>query len=211
MIVTFKDLTIPKLKEEGEVKILNIQVNESSLLVLPPSRGKTFLFEHIIGLRKKFDGEIQINGIKVDLELDSGFFSLRKKIGILFEKPVFLSNLNLEDNLKLILKNSDHLHTDTQIHEIVHESLKRFRIQDCALLRPAEMTQNQLKVGAFLMAIIHEPHLLIWDEPHMNFPDDVQPIIKNELNKLKERNGLMLGFSSSEVFAQENQLQSVVL
>ncbi|MCR9205522.1 MAG: hypothetical protein NXH75_13145, partial [Halobacteriovoraceae bacterium] len=76
---------------------------------------------------------------------------------------------------------------------------------------PAEMTQNQLKVGAFLMAIIHEPHLLIWDEPHMNFPDDVQPKIKKELQKLEERNGILLGFSSSETFERENQLQSVVL
>ncbi|MCR9205958.1 MAG: hypothetical protein NXH75_15350, partial [Halobacteriovoraceae bacterium] len=126
MRVTFQNLTIPKLKDEGEEKVLNIQVNESSLLVLPPSRGKTFLFEHIIGLRKKFDGEIKINGIIVDLELDSRFFDFRKKIGILFENPVFLSNLNLEDNLKLILKNSHNEHTDSQIDRIVHQSLTDF-------------------------------------------------------------------------------------
>lgn len=211
MKVKFHEVTIPKLQEKGSDRVLNIEVNESCVLVLPPSQGKTFLFEHLIGLRKKFEGEIKINGIKVDLELHSGFFEFRKKIGILFEKPVFLSNLNLEENLKLILRNSHLSYTETQIHKMVHTALRNFGLKDCAEARPAEMTQNQLKVGAFIMAIIHEPQLLVWDEPNMNFPDEVQPIIKKEIQKLKERNGIMLGFSSSESFAKENNLQSVVL
>lgn len=211
MKVKFEGLTIPKLNESSPERALDLEVNEPCVLNLPPSQGKTYLFEHIIGLRKKFSGNIKINGVKVDLELNSGFFDLRKKMGIIFEKPVFISNLSLEDNLRLILRNSHQNHKETQIHKIIHTALKKYRLSEFAKARPAELTQNQLKVGAFVMAIIHNPLLLVWDEPHSNFPDEIIPIIKKDIEELIERKGLFLGFSSSMGFAQDFQMRNVAL
>jgi ABC-type transporter Mla maintaining outer membrane lipid asymmetry ATPase subunit MlaF len=211
MKIKFEGLTIPKLNEKAPEREINLEIHESSILNLPPSQGKTYLFEHIIGLRKKFLGSIKINGVKVDLELDSGFFELRKKLGILFEKPVFLSNLSLEENLRLILRNSHQNFKETQIHKIIISELKKYNLYEYAKSRPAELTQNQLKVGAFIMAMVHQPHLLIWDEPHSNFPDEILPTIKRELEELKERNGILLGFSSSASFAQDHQMRNIAL
>lgn len=211
MKIKFESLTIPKLNEKAPEREINLEIHESSILNLPPSQGKTYLFEHIIGLRKKFSGDIKINGIKVDLELDSGFFDLRKKMGILFEKPVFLSNLSLEENLRLILRNSHQNFKETQIHKMILSELKKFNLYEFSKCRPAELTQNQLKVGAFIMAMIHKPLLLIWDEPHSNFPDEIIPTIKKDIEELTERNGVLLGFSSSTKFAQDYDMRNIAL
>lgn len=211
MKIKFEGLAIPRLNEKAPERELNLEVHDSSILNLPPSQGKTFLFEHIIGLRKKFQGDIKINGVKVDLELNSGFFDLRKKMGIIFEKPVFLSNLSLEENLRLILRNSHQNFKETQIHKMIHKELRKFNLLEFAKCRPAELTQNQLKVGAFIMAMIHEPLLLVWDEPHSNFPDETLPAIKKELEELINRNGILLGFSSSTSFASDHNMRNIAL
>ena len=211
MKVSFNDILLPNPQYPSKPRKINIEVNQSGLLLLPPSSGKTLLFEHIIGVRDKIPGEILINNIRVDLDLKSKFFELRKKMGILFEIPVLISNLTLHENLRLILKNASTSNGENHSQDRISTFLKRFRLEKFSGSRPSELTQSQKKVAAFIMAIIHKPELLIWDEPHFNFDEDIKLEVKKELNNLTSRNGLMLGISSSPTAFENINLENYTL
>lgn len=211
MSLNFENVVIPKLKEGSKERILNLKVEKSVFFVLPPSEGKTYLFEHIIGLRKNFSGKIKIQNILVDLELEGEFFEARKRMGIIFEKPVLLSNLSVEENLKLILKSSSQNLSLQETINRVSTYLKRFHLEEFIAKRPSELTQNQLKVISFIMGVIHKPEILIWDEPKSDFPPNILEEIHNELNQVEIRKGIFLGLTSTEKLATEFKLKSVVL
>jgi ABC-type multidrug transport system ATPase subunit len=211
MKVSFEKVIIPKISQDGHERELDLTLESSIIFLLPPSQGKTLLFEHIIGLKKDIDGDILINDIPVDLDLEGRFFLERKKIGIIFENPVLLSNLDVKDNLQLILKNSIKELTPAQMDTIVHKTLDDYSLGHTINLRPSELTQNQLRIISFIMGTIHEPELLIWDEPTTNFPEKVNQQFKKELKALTDRKGLFIGLTSSERVADNFNLEKRAL
>jgi putative ABC transport system ATP-binding protein len=135
----------------------------------PSGCGKSTLL-HILGLmlRPTSAEELAIDGAGV-LGLGPSRMTQvrREKIGFVFQRFNLLEVLNAEDNLKLALQIKNHHPTNR-----VYELLELVGLKDKARRKPHQMSIGEQQRLAIARAVIHEPALLLADEPTGNLDTD---------------------------------------
>ena len=77
---------------------------ENHLISGPSGCGKTTLLHLMAGLLRPHKGSIKVNGVNIaDMEISQVDHIRGKNIGIVFQKPYFVSSLNVGDNVGLAL------------------------------------------------------------------------------------------------------------
>jgi ABC-type transporter Mla maintaining outer membrane lipid asymmetry ATPase subunit MlaF len=100
--------------------------------------------------------------------------SARSRIGRVFEKNGWLSNLNVNENVTLCQRH----HTRRPESDIVAEadSLARsFGLAEVPRRRPAFVSKRELKMAEWVRALIGNPLLLLLERPETGVPDDNLP------------------------------------
>ena len=148
--------------------------------------GKTTTFRMIMGLLEPNKGSITINDKKID-------YRLVEKIGFLTEERSLLTKLTVKEQViyygtlkgmkeKDILKKLDYW-------------LDRFGVSDYKERKIKELSKGNQQKIQFITAIIHEPDLLVLDEPFTG----LDPInVENFMSVIREfkQKGKMIIFSS---------------
>ncbi len=148
--------------------------------------GKTTTFRMIIGLLEKDDGEITLNGKNID-------YSITDKIGFLTEEKSLLVKLSVWEQVYYYasLKGM----TKKDINKKLDYWLERLHISEYKYKKLKELSKGNQQKIQFITAIIHEPKLLILDEPFTSLdPFNVSLLVKI-LNELKNK-GCIIIFSS---------------
>jgi len=148
--------------------------------------GKTTTFRMIMGLLAPTEGKITLNGKKVD-------YDLCEKIGFLTEERSLLTKLTVKEQAiyygtlkgmkeKDILKKLDYW-------------LDRFGVSDYKERKIKELSKGNQQKIQFITAIIHEPDLLVLDEPFTGLdPINVESFM-SVIREFKQK-GKMIIFSS---------------
>ena len=123
--------------------------------------GKTTTFRMILGLIDDNDGEILIDGKHIDYEISD-------KIGFLTEERSLLTKLTvLEQAIYYgVLKSMK----EADIEKKLDYWLERFGISEYKNKKIKELSKGNQQKVQFITAIIHEPKLLILDEPFSGYP-----------------------------------------
>ena len=137
---------------------------EMTLLVGPSGCGKTTLLSLIAGLLNKSDGDIGVLG--VDTAKLSGYESVlfrRKNLGFVFQQYNLLPALTAAENAAVPLlaagvARKTAVHTATAL-------LEQLGLGDRVNARPNQLSGGQQQRVAIARALIHEPALLVCDEP----------------------------------------------
>ncbi len=170
------------------VNDLSFEVKEGEIFGLlgVNGAGKTTTFRMIMGLLDKTEGNITLNGKKID-------YSVSDEIGFLTEERSLLpSKTVLEQAIFYgVLKGL----TEKEIEERLDKYLEEFSITDYKNKKIKELSKGNQQKIQFIISIIHEPKLLILDEPFSGLDPINVEMFKKEILRLKKK-GTMIIFSS---------------
>ncbi len=139
------------------------------LLILGESGiGKTTLLHLLAGLLKPVSGHISIQGVDIgNLSAKAMDHFRGQHIGMVFQRPHFVSALSLRENLLLV----QYLAAHKQRPDHVQEVLMRLGIGHKLHQKPQRLSQGEQQRAAIALAIINEPSLILADEPTASLDD----------------------------------------
>jgi ABC-2 type transport system ATP-binding protein len=128
-------------------------------LLGPNGAGKTTLFRLLMGILKATDGKLLIDGRDAFDER----VEVKRLIGFLPDEPVFYSYLSGREVLELSAAMHG-LDADTAVNRIT-PIIAKLRLADDINNYAEDYSRGMKKKLGLLLAMIHEPKLLVLDEP----------------------------------------------
>ena len=148
--------------------------------------GKTTTFRMIMGLLDDYDGKITLNDKKID-------YSVTDNIGFLTEERSLLTKMTVLEQIQYygVLKGMDY----DEIEGKLDKYLKEFNIEEYKNKKIKELSKGNQQKVQFISAIIHEPKLLILDEPFSGLDPINVELFKKVILDLKKKKTMII-FSS---------------
>jgi ABC-2 type transport system ATP-binding protein len=182
------NLTHKFSEHETALKRVNLQVMESTIygFLGPNGAGKTTTLKLILGLLKKQHGEILVFG----KPFEKHRVETLRQIGSMIESPSIYGHLTAVENLRILQK--------------VYQCPKR-RIQEVlelvGLAETGHKKANQFSLGmkqrlSIAIALLHNPSLLILDEPTNGLDPNGILEIRGLLQNLNQNHGITILISS---------------
>jgi NitT/TauT family transport system ATP-binding protein len=134
---------------------LAVPTGEFVAIVGPSGCGKSTLLRIIAGLLRRTDGRVLLDGREVT--------GAQTSLGIVFQSPVLLEWRNVLGNVLLQLELRD---IDPKPYVArAHDLLAKVGLGEFHDRRPRELSGGMRQRAAIVRALIHDPPLLLMDEP----------------------------------------------
>jgi len=153
----------------------------------PNGAGKSTTIKILMDFIRADKGSTKIFGI------DSKDVKSRAKIGFLPENPVFMDNLTGREILRFAGKS--HGMSRGEIEKKSKELLKRVELTEASDRAVRKYSKGMIQRIGFAAAIIHDPELLVLDEPMSGLDPLGRVLFKDMLKELNEK-GTTIFFSS---------------
>jgi len=140
----------------------------------------------IMGLLDKTEGEITLDGKKID-------YSVTDKIGFLTEERSLLPSKTVLEQATYygVLKGL----TPREVEKRLDEYLKEFNIEDYKNKKIKELSKGNQQKIQFIISVLHKPKLLILDEPFSGLDPINVEMFKKVILRLKKEKTIII-FSS---------------
>ena len=152
---------------------LDLAVGKTLVVFGPNGAGKTTLLRMLATLLRPHAGEVRVLGRKLP---DDGW-AVRAKVGFLGHEPLLYRELSGRENLRFHAR----LHAIPAASARVEEVLDGVGMARRADDPVAELSRGMVQRLAVARAVLHEPELLLLDEPLSNLDPaavaQVQPLI----------------------------------
>ena len=156
---------------------IDIEQGEFVYLMGKSGSGKTTLLKHLYGQVKPDKGHVVVDSFVVDGLKSKELYRLRRHVGVVFQDYKLFEYKSVYDNIAFALEVTD---TDKHmIEDKVMKALETVGLSDRALDYPNELSGGEQQRVAIARAIVHEPRVLIADEPTGNLDP------RTSLNMLK--------------------------
>lgn len=180
---------------------LNISKGEIFGLLGPNGAGKTTIIRIINQIITPDEGVVLFNNEPLSKDH-------LKKIGYLPEERGLYKNMTVESHA--ILLGELRGLSKTKIKENLSNWLKKFNIEDWAHKRIEELSKGMAQKIQFICTVLHEPDLLILDEPFSGFDPINVKLIRTELMRMKDE-GKTIILSSHNMESVEEICDRVAL
>lgn len=156
---------------------LNIHKGESVGIIGPNGAGKTTLLRIILGIIKPSSGDVIIYGNKIE------FISPEKlrKIGYLSSSKCIYSELTVYENLMFYCK-LYHMNKNN-----INKYCKEFGLDNKLNIVVKKLSTGFQQRLAFICAVMHEPEIIILDEPTANLDIESKGIVIDYLNSVRKK------------------------
>ena len=146
---------------------INLDSGENLLIIGNSGIGKTTLLHLLAGILKPESGSINISGTDISKFSDTELDKFRgDNIGIVFQKPHFISSLTINENLKLA-KYLSPSKTSGDAKKI----LESLNIRDKYQQKPNQLSEGEKQRASIALALINSPSLILADEPTSSLDD----------------------------------------
>lgn len=153
-------------RQHEALKDINFEVESGEFVGImgPSGSGKTTLLNILSALDTPTTGNIRISGKSLTGLSDNQLSDFRsKKIGFIFQDFNLLENLTMEQNISLPLSLQGV--PNRKIKSKVHQIARILGIQEILNSYPTEVSGGQKQRVAAARALVHQPDLLLGDEP----------------------------------------------
>jgi ABC-type multidrug transport system ATPase subunit len=176
-------------KRYGDKRVLrgvDLEVPRGSCVLVtgPNGSGKTTLLRLCAGLAAPTGGELEVS-----VE--------RGRLGYLGHEPLVYRELTGLENLELYGR----LYRVPERRERVGMLLERFGLWDARAVRAADYSRGMLQRLALCRTLLHEPELLLLDEPFNALDADGAALLDAELGVLAGRSTLLVATHDPERLA----------
>ncbi|GMT41780.1 MAG: daunorubicin resistance protein DrrA family ABC transporter ATP-binding protein [bacterium] len=181
--------TYPSKKEPGEaLRGIDLSVNQREIFGLlgPNGSGKTTLFKILATLIIPTAGSARIFGKDIIGQVNE----VRNGIGVVFQQPSLDRKLTVEENLV----HQGHLYglTGRGLNEKIKRQLEVFGISDRKKDFVEKLSGGLMRRVELAKGMIHEPRLLILDEPSTGLDPGARRNLRETLDNLREREGVTI-------------------
>lgn len=187
-IIKTENLSYCFQKDQQILDGINLQVERGSIygFLGPNGAGKTTTLRLILGLLKIQKGSIHLFG----KELQSSRLDSLERIGSMIEQPSLYGHLSAEENLGIYRK----------IYRAKESDIKRVlelvNLQDTGRKKAEKFSLGMKQRLAIAIALLHDPELLILDEPTNGLDPHGIVEIRELIRRLNRENGVSIMVSS---------------
>jgi putative ABC transport system ATP-binding protein len=173
---------------------LSFHSGSRTAIIGPSGFGKTTLLNLISGISIPERGQIEVAGIHLSTLSDSGRRTFRlTHIGFVFQDFKLMDYLKVQDNILLPYR----INTVLKLNE---HARKRAAVLSASLgiegklnKYPDKLSQGERQRVAICRALIHEPQILLADEPTGNLdPENKRMIMEMLFDYVKERGATLI-------------------
>jgi lantibiotic transport system ATP-binding protein len=200
-IIKTTGLTYYFNKHQKTLDNINLCVEKGSIygFLGPNGAGKTTTLRLLLGLLKKQEGSIQIFA----KEFEQHRIESLKKIGSLIEQPSLYGHLTAKENLNIYRK----IYGTSK--ESIHHVLRLVGLEETGKKKAKQFSLGMKQRLSIAIALLHNPELLILDEPTNGL--DPNGIIETRelIKKLNKENGVTI-IVSSHILAEVERMATHV-
>ena len=143
----------------------------------PNGAGKTTLLRLVAGLLKPTSGQVRLSGVDVRQET-----AARARVGIISHHSMLYAPLTVRENLAFTAK----LYGLESANAAVDQSLARLGIGDRADTPVRTLSRGLQQRVSIARAIVHQPSVLLLDEPYSGLDESGAAALTSLLRGLKE-------------------------
>lgn len=179
---------------------INIEDGEFVGVMGPSGSGKTTLLNILATIDMPSSGELYINGTN-PMKLNEKHTALfrRKELGFIFQDYNLLDTLSIKENIILPLA-LEKVKTK-EIEEKVNDIAGLLNIKEILTKRPYEVSGGQQQRAACARALIHNPSIILADEPTGNLDSKSSQEVMESLKNLNEERKATIMMVTHDPFA----------
>lgn len=181
---------------------LNLHAGERMALLGANGAGKTTLLRILAGLTRPTDGRILIDG----LNLVQQTREIRRKVGFVAHQPYLYDELSALENLIFFAR----MYALAQPQARAIELLQRVGLSKKVRERAGALSRGQAQRLALARALLHEPQLLLLDEPDTGLDQDGLALLAELLAEHHARGGTIL-FTTHDLEAALGRSDQIVM
>jgi len=175
---------------------VSVKINQGEMVAVmgPSGCGKTTLLNCLSGLDEVSVGEVFVEGVSIFEGDDTLRTKVRREqLGFIFQSFNLIPVLSALENVEMPLQLNSAEPNSKAIRKKALNALEKVGLKDWASHRPAELSGGQQQRVTIARAYVHEPGLLLADEPTGNLDTETGTKILDLLVELnKELNITML-------------------
>ncbi|EJL03956.1 sugar ABC transporter, CUT1 family, ATP-binding protein [Pseudomonas fluorescens Q2-87] len=177
---------------------LEIAAGEFVVFVGPSGCGKSTLLRLIAGLDSICDGDLLIDGRRVnDLE------PRERGVGMVFQSYALYPHMSVYDNISFGLKLAKT--EKSSLRERVLKTAQILQLDKLLQRKPKELSGGQRQRVAMGRAMAREPDILLFDEPLSNLDASLRVQMRDEIARLHARLG------STMIYVTHDQVEAMTL
>ncbi|MFB3895687.1 MAG: ABC transporter ATP-binding protein [bacterium] len=177
-----------KLGKKEVLRGVDLQINaeETMVIIGGSGEGKSVILKHMIGLMKPDQGEVFIDNENITQLTHTELNRVRSKFGMLFQYAALFDSMNVRENVGFALYEHTKL-SEEKISQIVKEKLELVHLSGIESMMPAELSGGMKKRVGLARAIARDPKIILYDEPTTGLDPIHADMINNLIIELKER------------------------
>ncbi len=177
---------------------LQIQRKEFVTILGPSGCGKTTVLRMLAGFETPSDGEIQINGERMNERPPD-----KRNLAMVFQSYALFPHMNVEENISYGLKLRKIAASERMLK--LRKALEIMNLVGLEKRRPHELSGGQQQRVALARALVIEPELILFDEPLSNLDAKLRESMRVELKNLQRRLGI------TSVYVTHDQTEAMAL
>jgi phospholipid/cholesterol/gamma-HCH transport system ATP-binding protein len=158
---------------------LQVERGEVLFIIGTSGVGKSVTIKHLVGLMRPDEGELWLDGKRVDTLDERALYAIRKKCAMVFQHATLFDSMTLLENVALPLRKHRHLRERAAEAEAMRY-LEMVHMQSFAHSYPAELGDGTRKRAAIARALTVQPEYVLFDEPTTG----LDPVSARRIDKL---------------------------
>jgi len=164
---------------------LEVQRGEFFSLLGPSGCGKTTTLRMIAGFETPDEGEIRLNGSRID-----ALPPYRRSVNTVFQNYALFPHLTVRGNVEFGLRRMGRVGIEDKVRAV----LEQVQLGDKASRMPSQLSGGERQRVALARALAPEPDVLLLDEPLSALDPQLRKQVRAELKDLQRRVGVTFLF-----------------
>lgn len=193
-IIEFKDI---KKAYDRNVVIpnLNLSINKGEFITIigTSGSGKTTVLKMMNGLIEPTSGMIQIHGKDIKKQ---NLIQLRRKMGYVIQGSMLFPHLTVKQNIAYVPQ----LEKKKVDHQLIEEWLQKVQLDPSLKDKyPSELSGGQQQRVAIARGLIHQPDILLMDEPFGAVDEITRRQLQDEILKIYQQTKTTILFVTHDI------------
>ncbi len=193
-IIEFKDIT-KDYDKNVVIPNLNLSINKGEFITIigTSGSGKTTVLKMMNGLIEPTSGMIQIHGKDIKKQ---NLIQLRRKMGYVIQGSMLFPHLTVKQNIAYVPQ----LEKKKVDHQLIEEWLQKVQLDPSLKDKyPSELSGGQQQRVAIARGLIHQPDILLMDEPFGAVDEITRRQLQDEILKIYQQTKTTILFVTHDI------------